>query len=241
MSLTEKEDPAVEVITSASRLPDEVFKDYYEVLKEMKVTQIGHIHHWNRKEVLEDDLSERVNKADIIFFSGGDQLRLTSTYGGTQLLKQIKEQYIYRKVVIGGTSAGAMAMSTAMIYAGRKEVQQLVGTIKVTTGLEFMKDTCIDTHFIHRGRFVRLAQVIATNPTCIGIGIEEDTAIVVKRGFEAEVIGSGTIIIIEGYDISETNVEEFGSNKPVTIRDLKVHILSKDDKYHITSLNPAHL
>ena len=142
--------------------------------------------------------------------------------------------------MIGGTSAGAMAMSTPMIYAGNKDKQQITGEIKVTTGLEFLKDVCIDTHFVNRGRFVRLAQVIATNPTCIGIGIEEDTAIIVKSGTEADVIGSGTIIIFEGYEITETNIADFGSKKPVSIRNLKVHILSSGDKYTIPQCNPPH-
>src|SRR5213075_3228172 len=106
---------------------------------------------------------------------------------------------IQKKIVIGGTSAGAMALSTPMIYSGSNEVQELTGEIKVTTGLEFLKDVSIDTHFVHRGRFVRMAQVIATNPTSIGVGIDEDTAWIVRNGIETEVIGSGIITILEGY------------------------------------------
>jgi cyanophycinase len=194
-----------------------------------------------RREVLEDtSLETQVEDADAFFFSGGDQLLLVSLYGGTSFLTRLKERYINEKIVIGGTSAGAMAMSTPMIYAGSKEVQELAGEIKVTTGLEFMKDVCIDTHFVHRGRFIRLAQVIATNPTCIGVGIEEDTAIIVRNGLDAEIIGSGTVIIFEGYRISQTNIDEFGSKKLITIRDLNVHILSKGDKYDIKHINPPH-
>jgi cyanophycinase len=133
-----------------------------------------------------------------------------------------------------------MAMSTPMIYAGNNEVAEIAGEIKVTTGLEFLKDVAIDTHFVHRGRFIRLAQVIATNPTCIGIGIEEDTAIIMRNGVEAEVIGSGTIIIFEGFQISETNIADFGKKEQITIRNLRVHILSKNDTYHIEHLNPPH-
>src|SRR4051812_41397010 len=125
-----------------------------------------------------------------------------------------------------------MAMSTPMIYAGNSEVQELGGMIKVTTGLEFLKDVCIDTHFVHRGRFVRMAQVVVTNPNCIGIGIEEDTAIIVCNGLDVEVVGTGTLIIIEGFEITEANIEEFTSNVPVKMRDLKMHILSDGEKYH---------
>lgn len=239
--LTEKENPVIEVITTASSVAEESFGDYYRVFKEMGVNTINHIHHKTRRELLADNLEQRVYEADAFFFSGGDQLLLSSMYGGSIFLKHLKERYIKDKIVIGGTSAGAMALSTPMIYAGSKEVHELGGEIKVTTGLEFLKDICIDTHFVHRGRFIRLAQVIATNPTSIGVGIEEDTAMIVRKGFEAEMIGSGTIIIFEGYEISETNVDEFGSKKPISIRDLRVHILSKGDKYTIQHLNPPHL
>ena len=156
-------------------------------------------------------------------------------------MTELKKRYINETIVIAGTSAGAMAMSTPMIYAGSQEVQELGGQIKVTTGLEFLKDACIDTHFVHRGRFVRLAQVIATNATCIGIGIEEDTAVIIRNGLEAEVIGSGTVIVIEGFEITETNMGEFTSKKPVSIRDLKVHILAAKDQFHIRRMNPPHI
>jgi len=242
IELTGKTDPAIEVVTSASSVGDESFSDYKKIFSELGANNAGHIHHATRKEVLNDTLLiERIKAADAVFFSGGDQLLLTSLYGGTYLLKCLKERYINEPIVIGGTSAGAMALSTQMIYAGSKEVQELAGEIKITIGLEFLKDVCVDTHFVHRGRFIRLAQVIATNPTSIGVGIEEDTAMIVRGGTEAEIIGSGTIIIFEGYDITETNVDEFGSKKPISIRNLKVHILSKGDKYCFEHLNPPHL
>jgi cyanophycinase len=133
-----------------------------------------------------------------------------------------------------------MAMSTPMIYAGNEDVQELGGEIKITTGLEFLKDVCIDTHFVHRGRFVRMAQVVITNPTCIGIGIEEDTAVVIKNGFEMQVIGTGLVIIIEGFGIRDSSINEFSEDKPVTARDLRVHLLADGATYLIPQLNPPH-
>lgn len=240
--LTDKEDPVVEVVTSASSKGDESFEDYRKAFEELKISSISHIHHTARKDVLEDQaLIERMGKADAIFFAGGDQLKYTYLYGGTPFLTSLKQRYIYEKIVVGGTSAGAMAMSTPMIYAGNHEVQELGGMIQVTTGLEFLKDVCIDTHFVHRGRFIRMAQVVVTNPTCIGLGIEEDTAAIIRNGLDVEVVGTGTIIIIEGGNISQANIEDFTSKKPVTIRDLKVHILSAKDTYRICQSNPPHI
>ena len=242
LKLTGKEHPAIEVVTSASSEGNESFKDYRDVFKELKVNHVGHIHHQSRKEVSDDKfLQERVKNVDGIFFAGGDQLKYTSIYGGSDFMTELKNRYIHDKLVVAGTSAGAMAMSTPMIYAGNNEVQELGGMIKVTTGLEFLKDVCVDTHFVHRGRIVRMAQVIVTNPNCIGIGIEEDTAIIIRNGLEGEVIGSGTIIILEGFNITEANIEDFTSKKPITIRDLKMHILSSGDLYTIPQLNPPHV
>lgn len=238
--LINKEDPVLEVITTASSEPEEVFKEYDKVFRAFGVNKVQHIHHLTREDVLNDEMTERVNQADAIFFSGGDQLQLTSIYGGTPFLTHLKEKYINTNLVIGGTSAGAMAMSSPMIYAGDEEVQQLGGEIKITAGLEFLRDVSIDTHFVHRGRFVRMAQVIATNPTAIGIGIEEDTAIIVRNGRDAEVIGSGTIIIIDGYNIRYSNAKEFENKEPVSIKNLRVDILKKGNKFTIEQINPPH-
>lgn len=240
IKLTGKDDPVIEVITTASKVEKELFEDYVKVFEELKVSNVGQIHHKERKEVLEEDLTGRVKKADAFFFTGGDQLKLTSLYGGTSFLANLKERYISDKIVIGGTSAGAMAMSTPMIYAGSKDVQQIAGEIKITTGLEFLKDVCVDTHFVDRSRFVRMAQVIATNPTSIGIGIEEDTAIIVHEGAKAEVIGNGIITVIEGFNISTTNITDYGEDAPVSISDLRVHLLGKGAFYEIKPVNPPH-
>ncbi len=242
IKLTDNADPNIEVVTSASGAGEESFEDYRKAFQELNISKVGHIHHTSRKEVMDDEsLSDRIKRADGFFFAGGDQLKYTYLYGGTSFLTRLKQKYIYEKIVVAGTSAGAMALSTPMIYAGNSEVQELGGMIKVTTGLEFLKDVCIDTHFVHRGRFVRMAQVVVTNPNCIGIGIEEDTAIIVRNGLEAEVVGTGTIIIIEGFEVSQANIEEFTSDVPVKMRDLKMHILADGEKYHIPQTNPPHI
>ena len=240
IELIEKDDPCIEIITSASGKPQEMFDDYKKVFEELKVKNLNHIHHKQRKEILDDDLTERIKKADAFFFTGGDQLLLTSLYGGSKFLTQLKERYITERIIIGGTSAGAMALSTPMIYAGSKDKQDITGQIKITMGLEFIKDVCIDTHFIDRDRFIRMAQVIATNPTSIGIGIEEDTAIVIREGCEAEVIGNSIVTVIEGFEISSSTITDFNHEHKLTLRDLRVHLLAKGSKYKIPQINPPH-
>jgi cyanophycinase len=237
---THKRSPVVEMVTTAGIEPDRTFNEYVTVFEKIGITSVGHIHHNTRKEVLDDPLAERIKKADAVFFSGGDQILLTGIYGGTEFLTLLKQQYIDRSIVIGGTSAGAMALSTPMIYAGNDEVQELGGEIKVTMGLEFLKDVCIDTHFVHRGRFIRMAQVLITNPTSIGIGIEEDSGIIVENGRKMRVTGTGLVVIIEGFDIVDSDLKSFEEGKPVSARNLKVHLLSDGDIYEVPQINPPH-
>jgi cyanophycinase len=240
VSIIAKENPVIAVITTASSEGAEMFQDYKEAFAQVNLDNLIHIHPEVREEVLKDEISW-MQEVDAVFFSGGDQLKLTSLYGGSKALLVLKQRYINDGLVIGGTSAGAMAMSTPMIYAGNQEVQQIAGEVKVTTGLEFVKDVCVDTHFVDRGRVVRMAQVIATNPTCIGIGIEEDTAIVVRNGIEAEVVGSGVVIMMEGHNITKSNVVDFSSKDAISIRNLSTHFLSKGDTFIIPQNNPPHI
>lgn len=235
------EEPTIEIITTAgTQEVDDTFEKYSACFKDFGAKTTGHIHHDTRETDLED-LIARIKKADGIFFSGGDQLKLTAIYGGTDFMYVIKRRYILDGLVIGGTSAGAMAMSTPMIFDGSGEVEMVAAGVKITTGFEFLKDVCVDTHFVHRGRFVRMAQVIATNPASIGIGIEEDTAIVVSEGRKAKVIGTGVVIVIDGESSHGSNIEQFDEQRKITIRDLRVSILSKGEELIIPARNPPHV
>lgn len=240
VELIAKDNPVIEVISTASSEGDDLFEDYRKAFEKLNVKQVGHIHHTVRREVIKDHLEDRIENADAFFFTGGDQLLLTTLYGGSYFLTHLKERYINERIVIGGTSAGAMALSTPMIFAGNKEKQQIAGEIKITTGLEFLKDVAVDTHFIDRSRFIRMSQVLASNPTSIGIGIEENTAIVVRDGVRAEVIGKGVVTIIEGFSITNSNITEFSEDKAISIEDLTVHLLSKGSFYEIPQTNPPH-
>lgn len=153
----------------------------------------------------------------------------------------MKERYTFDNIVVAGTSAGAAAMSTPMIYEGEVQGGMIKGDVRVTTGLEFLKDVALDTHFITRGRMVRMAQAIATNPGCIGIGLEEDTAILVTDGRAFEVIGSGLVTVVDGMDISHTNIYEIGNGETFTLRGLKVHLLRKGDTYNIPVYEQLHI
>jgi cyanophycinase len=122
-------------------------------------------------------------------------------------------------------------MSTPMIYQGRDNGGMRKDEIHVTTGLQFLHDVAIDTHFVARGRIIRMAQIIATNPGCIGLGLEEDTGVVVTQGQEMEVIGSGVVTVVDGQQCTSTNIHLIEPGCPFSIRDLRVHILNAGERY----------
>jgi len=234
------ENPLIAVIPTASSVPEESAQDYITAFdkcgqKNVKVVDIR-----NREDVSHPEYLNIIRNAAGIMFTGGDQLRLTSILGGTELLMIMKQRFIKEPIIIAGTSAGAAAMSTGMIYEGQKLNGMLKGDVKATTGLEFLKNVAIDTHFIARGRMIRMAHRLATNPGCLGIGLEEDTGIIVRNGRDAEVIGSGLIVVMDARGSTETNIYEADNGQPVTLRNLKVDLLGKGDTFLIPDFNPLY-
>ncbi|MBC3538082.1 cyanophycinase [Rufibacter sediminis] len=223
--------PLVLVFPTASSIPQEVGASYIKVFQKLKVSKVEVVDIRNREDAQKEEYLELVRKAAGIMFTGGDQLKLTAMLGGTELMRLIKERYFNDHLVVAGTSAGAGAMSTQMIYQGLNGAGFIKGSVSITAGLELLNDVAIDTHFITRGRIVRMVQMLATNPTFIGVGLEEDTGIVVKEGNQMEVIGSGLVVLVDGRGSTHTNIYEVEEGVPVTMRDLKVHLLAKGDTY----------
>ncbi|WP_181308304.1 cyanophycinase [Rufibacter sp. XAAS-G3-1] len=229
------ENPLVVVIPTASRIPEETAQDYLDVFQSLgaKNVQVADIR--TRPDANKPEYVELIRQAAGIMFTGGDQLRLTAIFGGSEMLVAMKEHYAFTQVIIAGTSAGATAMSTPMIYEGESEGGYIKGDVRVTTGLEFLKNVAIDTHFLTRGRIVRLTQAICTNPECIGIGLEEDTAIFVTQGGNVEVVGSGLVTVVDGMGITETNIYDIGNGQPFTAKGLRMHMLGNGDEYVVPS------
>ncbi|MEX0598563.1 MAG: cyanophycinase, partial [Candidatus Paceibacterota bacterium] len=163
-----KSDARIEVVTTASQIPDEVGENYVDAFAKLGCYNIGHMKIRNREDAMLGEYYTRLQACDALMFSGGNQLRLTSIFGGTDFLELLIQRYWNERFVIAGTSAGAMAMSNTMIYQGNASNAHLKGEVKITTGLAFIKDVIIDSHFNKRGRFPRLAQAVASNPSAIG-------------------------------------------------------------------------
>jgi cyanophycinase len=235
-------EPMIAVIPTASSDPEEISEDYIREFHKLGVKNVEVIDIRQRTDAGKPEYLEILERANGIMFTGGDQLRLTSILGGTSVLQLMKERYTYDDgFMIAGTSAGATAMSTPMIYEGETQGGYLKGDVRITTGLEFLKNVAIDTHFIQRGRIIRVAQCIVTNPGCIGIGLEEDTAICVTNGSEIKVLGSGLVTIVDGMDITETNIYQIKSGQPFSVRNLRVHLLSEGDTYALPTYEQLHI
>ncbi|HYH14688.1 MAG TPA: cyanophycinase [Flavisolibacter sp.] len=222
----------IEVITTASMIPTEVGHNYLNAFGKIGCENVGVMHIRNRVDASVEEYLERIRHCDAVMFSGGNQLRLTATFGGTEFLRILLERFQHEETfVVAGTSAGAMAMSNTMIYEGNATRAHLKGEVKITTGLGFIDDVIIDSHFEKRGRFGRLAQAVATNPSCIGLGLGEDTGMLITDGNKMEAIGSGLVIIIDGHEIQHSNVADIPEGNPISIENLKVHFCEKGNGY----------
>ena len=221
----------IEIVTTASIIPNEVGENYLNAFGKISCTNVGLMHIRNRQDAVKDEYLERIRHCDAVMFSGGNQLRLSATFGGTNFLDILLDRYQHENFVVAGTSAGAMAMSNTMIYEGNATQAHLKGEVKITTGLGFIDDVIVDSHFEKRGRFGRLAQAIATNPQCIGIGLGEDTGMLILEGNKMEAIGSGLVIIIDGHEIGHSNIADIPDGNPISIENLKVHFCEKGNGY----------
>ncbi|HEX7903239.1 MAG TPA: cyanophycinase [Chitinophagaceae bacterium] len=221
----------IEVITTASTIPHEVANNYLNAFGRVGCTNIDVMDIRSRQEAFDEQYLERLRLCDGIMFSGGNQMRLSVIFGGTPFLDTLLKRYHNEKFTIAGTSAGAMAMSNTMIYEGNAMRAHLKGEVKITTGLGLIDDVIIDSHFEKRGRFGRLSQSVATNPQCVGIGLGEDTGMLITDGNKMEAIGSGLVVIIDGYDIRHSNIADIPDGNPISIENLKVHFCEKGNGY----------
>lgn len=226
-------DANIEVVTTASTIPYEVGENYLDAFGKIGCTNVHIIHIRNREDAQKSEYIERIQQCNCVMFSGGNQLRLTTIFGGTRFLDIIQERYWKENFVIAGTSAGAMAMSSTMIYEGNATRAHLKGEVKITTGLGFMEGVIFDSHFEKRGRFARLAQAVSSNPSCIGIGLGEDTGMLITQGNNMEAIGSGPVIIVDGHDVKHSNLADIPEGNPLSIENLHVHFCAKGNGYKV--------
>ena len=167
-------------------------------------------------------------------FSGGDQSKITDKIGGTTIHKILMDRYENESdFVIAGTSAGAMCMSQEMIAGGSASEAFVKGAVTMYHGLGLIPEVIIDTHFVSRGRFGRQSEAVAIHPHLIGIGLAEDTGMIIKNGNDCTVIGSGMAIVFDGDHLKHNNHKRLKQDTPMTLVNMRVHVLSNGDQFNI--------
>ena len=227
-----KQKGGIEIITTASSVPVEINEMYEKAFHNLGFKQVSFISIGNHPDAHNPLFIERIQKAHAVLFSGGDQFRLSTILGNTDILEAVKSRYLSDPdFIVAGTSAGAMAATTLMMYEAENLETLVKENMKISSGLGFLDACIIDTHFTSRGRFGRLAQAVVMNPTCVGIGLSENTALIIKKGREAYCIGSGMVIIIDGKTVEHTNIAYADDDESLCIENLRVHILCEGNGY----------
>lgn len=220
------------VIPTASSIPEEVGENYLYAFKKLKCENVVVLDIRERSEAFEEGNIQLIKDANIIMFSGGDQTRIADIIGGSPIHNIIMNRMMNETgFVIAGTSAGAMMMSTEMICGGRGTEALQKGSVRMMKGLNLIPQLIIDSHFIQRGRFGRLAEAVARFPHLMGIGLAEDTGLVLKNGNEFKVIGSGMVILFDASELTHNNSAILEKGTPMTIFNLKTHVLSNSDRF----------
>lgn len=225
------------IATIATQYPEKSYENYKNIFSNLGVENIDKLDISNREEAFKKENIELINDANLLFFTGGDQLRITSMIGGTPVYDAIKNLCI-NGGLIAGTSAGASVMSDTIIVEGEDDESPHKCTLKMSPGLGLVNNIIIDQHFAQRGRIGRLLTAIAQNPEVLGIGIDEDTAIVVSDKGTAEVIGSGAVYFIDGSSISYSNVSEQYSDEILSMFNVKIHVLKEGNRFNLLDKVP---
>jgi len=220
------------VSTVASHQPDGYFEEYERVFQELGVREVVELDIRDRQEAREEAKLRLLDNVAGVFFTGGDQRRITSQIGDTPLYSRFQEIYDDGGVICG-TSAGASVMSDVMMISGDSEETYRLGDLRMGPGFGLVRGVIIDQHFAERGRMGRLIGAVAQNPAYIGLGIDENTAVVVEGGVHLRVIGEGGAYVVDGTEVSYSNISDGHKNAALSIHDLRVQVLSKGDGYDL--------
>jgi cyanophycinase len=222
--------------TVASHRPEGYFDEYEKAFADLDVGELVELYVEERSRAGDQEKLSVLDDAEAVFFSGGDQLRITSQIGDTGIEAKVRAIY-ERGGLIAGTSAGASVMSETMLVKGSSKETHRIGDLHMSPGMGLVRDVIIDQHFAERGRMGRLLGAVAHNPRVLGLGIDEDTAVVVQ-GDEFRVIGSGGVYVVDGTDVSYCNLAEARAECALSMHDVRVHVLSDGDGYDLKARKP---
>ncbi len=226
----------VVVMTVATDHPKESGAEYRKVFRKLGVDDVTVVDVSQREDAQSEEGLESIKKVTGIFFTGGDQLHITALLGATEMDAAIRRR-CEKGAVLAGTSAGAAMMSNSMFIRGSSETNPRFGSVDLGPGMDFIRGVLIDTHFSQRGRMGRMMAAVAHYPQDIGLGIDEDTAILVE-GDKFEVFGQGAVTVVDGGAMSFSNLPYVGDGESLALFDVKVHVLPAGCGFHLSERKP---
>lgn len=234
--LKDKSDARITVMTVATDSPEEAGKKYDSLFRSLGIRHVSLLDVSDRNDSFKERNLKKIRQADALFFTGGDQLHVTSLMGGSPLNDLIHEK-VEKGFIVAGSSAGAMMMSDSMIVSGRNDIAPKNGGVEIAPGMNLLDGTIIDTHFSQRGRHGRLITAIAHFPQLLGIGLDERTAICKSNG-EFKVIGAGVVTVMDARETKHSNLIYLKEQEPLGMFDVRVHILPAGYKFDLKKREP---
>lgn len=236
-------DAHIAIIPSASREPTIIGARYLSIFEEMGAKKVEVLDIRERQQCDDTYIQGCIEACTGVFLTGGDQLRLCAVLADTPVMETIRQRVQKGQMTLAGTSAGAAVMGHHMIAGGGSGESPSRSLVDMAMGLGILPKVIVDQHFHNRNRMGRLISAIASHPDRLGIGIDEDTCALVERDGMLQVMGKGTVTIVDPGAISYTNYPQVGAAEPLSLHNLRVHILSYGDCYHLqqrTVIAPLH-
>jgi cyanophycinase len=232
-------DGKIVVCTVASSDPDALWQEYENAFRALGVRHVFRLDIETREEASTPRVMKILEGATGVFFTGGDQLKITSQIGDTPFYSRVQEIY-ENGGVVAGTSAGASAMSATMLVSSSDEDSyRIKSALLMAPGLGLAHDLLIDQHFSQRGRMARLIGAVSQNPRVLGVGIDENTAIVVRGDRDFQVLGAGAAYVIDGSKITYSNIGDEESDRTLSAFNITVHMLSQGDRFDLATRTPT--
>lgn len=232
------EEANILILPVASDFPEFAADVYVQAFRKLGVANPRVLRATSRQDVIDADTDALLDGVTGIFISGGDQMRLTSIMGGTELARRIEEMVQETDVVLAGTSAGAAGMSASMIVRGEATSHPHKNSVRLSPGLGFLRNIIIDQHFTERGRISRLITAVSYNPYNLGVGIDENTAIILNNEGILEVFGQGTVTIVDGSQITYNEIAEVDDFQPFSVCGVQIHVLRDGLIYDFFARHP---
>ena len=226
------------IVPVASDYPEFAADVYTQAFRNLGVASPRVLRATSRQDIVNADVDTLLDGVTGIIMTGGDQMRLVSLFGGTKLAEKIRKMVRETDVVLAGTSAGAAAMSTSMIVRGEPSSHPHKNAVRLSPGLGFLKNIIIDQHFSERGRISRLITAVSFNPYNLGIGIDENTAIILDGHGILEVYGQGSVTVVDGSDITFNQIAEVADNEAFSVCGIQLHVLRDGLVYDYQERHP---